>query len=82
MSATETPKRVSRRAFLGAAAGSAAWLAAGGLGGLLTGDALAARPTVGTRNPLYKPPTVSPTGLQLMAAPSTVSWSIFSWNRK
>ena len=81
MSATETPKRVSRRAFLGAAAGSAAWLAAGGLGGLLAGDALAARPTAGTRNPLYKPPTVSPTvsrrvaptGLQLMAAPGTVN---------
>lgn len=72
MSATETPKRVSRRAFLGATAGSAAWLAAGGLGGLLTGDALAAKPTAGTRNPLYKPPTVSPTGLQLTAAPGTV----------
>ena len=73
MSATETPKRVSRRAFLGAAAGSAAWLAAGGLGGLLIGDALAARPTAGTRNPLYKPPTVFPRGLQLIAAPGTVN---------
>lgn len=76
MSATDTPRRVSRRAFLGATAGSAAWLAAGGLGGLLTGNALAAKPTSGTRNPLYKPPTESPTGrtgLQLTAAPGTVN---------
>lgn len=73
MSATEkTRGRVSRRAVLGAAVGSAAWLAAGGLGGLLTKDALGARPTAVTRNPLLIPPTVSPANLQLTAAPGTV----------
>lgn len=72
MSATDTPRRVSRRAFLGATAGSAAWLAAGGLGGLVTGTALAAKPTSGSRNPLYIPPTVAPTNVSLTAAPGTI----------
>jgi blue copper oxidase len=72
MSATDTPRRVSRRAFLGATAGSAAWIATGGLGGLLTGTALAGKPTTATRNPLYIPPTVSPTGLTLTEAPDLV----------
>lgn len=73
MSTTESPRRVSRRAFLGATAGSAAWLAAGGLGGLMTGAVLAAKPTATTRNPLYLPPTVArPTNYLLRAAPGNV----------
>jgi blue copper oxidase len=72
MSATETPRRVSRRAFLGASAGSAAWIATGGLSGLLAGTALAGKPPGGgTRNALYIPPTVTPTNFQLTAAPGT-----------
>jgi blue copper oxidase len=73
MPATITQRRVSRRAFLGATAGSAAWLAAGGIGGLMTGTALAAKPAAGTRNPLYTPPTYAPTSLQLTAAPGVVN---------
>jgi blue copper oxidase len=72
MSATETQRRVTRRAFLGATVGSAAWIAGGGIAGFMTGTALAAKPTSGTRNPLYMPPTVAPTNFQLTAAPGTV----------
>jgi FtsP/CotA-like multicopper oxidase with cupredoxin domain len=72
MPATKTPTGVSRRAFLGATAGSAAWLAAGGLGGLLTGATLAAKPSTGTRHPLYTPPTVTPSNYQLTAAAGSV----------
>lgn len=73
--ADRTPNRLSRRAFLGAGAGSAAWLAAGALGGALTGRALGARPApppTTTRNPLYVPQTVAPANLTLEAAPGTV----------
>jgi FtsP/CotA-like multicopper oxidase with cupredoxin domain len=77
MSTTETLPRVSRRRFLGAAAGSAAWIAAGGLGGLMAGTVLAGKPQGGgTRNPLYLPQTLSPTAqtaFPLNAAPGTVS---------
>jgi FtsP/CotA-like multicopper oxidase with cupredoxin domain len=72
MSRTETPGRVSRRAFLGAAAGSAAWLAAGGLAGFMTGTASAAKPTTTIRNPLYVPPTLAPTAVTLTSAPGSV----------
>jgi FtsP/CotA-like multicopper oxidase with cupredoxin domain len=68
---TNSP-RLSRRAFLGATAGSAAWLAAGGLSGLVAGTALAARTTAATRNPLYLPPTSAPTAFDLAAAPTKV----------
>jgi len=72
MSATESPRRVSRRKFLGAAAGSAAWIATGGLTGLAAGTALAAKPTAGTRNSLYIPPTVTPTNFGLTAKPGSI----------
>lgn len=62
---------VSRRRFLGAGAGSAALLAAGGFGGLVAGSALAAQGPV-TRYPLYVPPTVAPTAFSLRAATGTV----------
>ena len=74
MPTSEPRRRVSRRAFLGATAGSAAWVATGGLGGLMTGSVLAARSTPGTRSPLYVPPIVAPTGFQLTAAPGTVDF--------
>jgi FtsP/CotA-like multicopper oxidase with cupredoxin domain len=67
-----TSSQLSRRAFLGATAGSAAWFAAGGLSGLFTGATMAARAPAPTRNPLYLPPTSSPTAFQLSAAPSRV----------
>lgn len=75
MSDDRTPNGVSRRAFLTAAAGSAAMFAAGSLGGFATARALAAKPVAGTRNPLYVPSTVTPTSataFQLTAAPWTV----------
>lgn len=73
MSATDNANFVSRRAFLGAAAGSAAWVVAGGLGGLMTGTALAGKPIGGrARSVLYVPPTVAPTNFQLSAAPGIV----------
>ena len=72
MSESTSSRGLTRRAFLGATAGSAAWLAAGGLGGLMTGTAFAARPTTPTRNPLYVPPTSAPSAFQLTAAASRV----------
>jgi len=71
MSRSERPGGISRRRFLGATAGTAAWVAAGGLTGL-AGIALAARPIAGTRNPLHLPPTASPSGFQLTAAPGSI----------
>lgn len=71
MDAQHIGRPLSRRAFLGAVGGSAAWVAVGGLGGL-AGAALAARPGGGTRNPLYIPPSVSPAGLGLAATSATV----------
>jgi FtsP/CotA-like multicopper oxidase with cupredoxin domain len=71
MSVTETPRRLSRRAFLGATAGSATWIATGGLGGLAW-TALAGKPGGVTRNPLYLPQVSSPSNFQLAAAPGTV----------
>jgi FtsP/CotA-like multicopper oxidase with cupredoxin domain len=72
MSATDSRVRVSRRAFIGTAAASAAWVAAGGFGGLVAGTALAAKPGVATRRPLFTPPTVTPTAFPLFAAPGTI----------
>jgi blue copper oxidase len=72
MSGSTAPRRVSRRAFLGATAGSAAWFAAGGLGGLFTGTALAAKPSTGTRYPLYLPPTFAPSSFNLRAAATRI----------
>jgi FtsP/CotA-like multicopper oxidase with cupredoxin domain len=71
MSTIERPIRISRRRFLGASAGTAAWVAAGGLTGL-AGIALAARPTAGTRNLLHVPPTATPSSFALTAAPGSV----------
>jgi FtsP/CotA-like multicopper oxidase with cupredoxin domain len=62
---------LSRRAFLGAAAGSAAWVAAGSLG-ILSGPVLGARPSTSSRYRLYVPPTKSPTNFALKAAPGSV----------
>jgi FtsP/CotA-like multicopper oxidase with cupredoxin domain len=69
---TTTPRRLTRRAFLGATAGSAAWVMTGGLG-FMAGTALAAKPSSGgARHPLYVPPTTAPVNnYQLSAAPST-----------
>ncbi len=67
------PKRISRRTFLWGAAASAGAVA---IGGALAGipDAIAGKPGGATaRNPLYIPPTVSPSGYTLTAAPATVS---------
>jgi len=73
MSGTKSPNGVSRRAFLTATAGSAAMFAAGSLGGFATATALAGKPVGGgTRNPLYIPPTTSPTSLTLTEAPGVV----------
>jgi FtsP/CotA-like multicopper oxidase with cupredoxin domain len=71
MSTSGSPGRLSRRRFLGATAGTAAWVAAGGLTGL-AGAALAAKPAVATRNPMFIPPVVRPTGFDLTAAPATI----------
>ena len=71
MSKIEPRVRVSRRRFLGVSAGTAAWVAAGGLTGL-AGIALAGKPSAGTRNALHVPPTASPSSFQLSAAAGTV----------
>src|SRR3990172_8125809 len=68
--------RVSRRDFLkGAAVGTAALASAAALKGSLFSipEAVAARPGPSARNPLYIPPTFSPSGYTLTAAPATVS---------
>src|SRR3990172_1793179 len=68
--------RVSRRDFLkGAAVGTAALASAAALKGSLfsISETEAARPTPSTRNPLYIPPTVSPTGYTLTEAPAMVN---------
>ena len=72
MSAHDQLYRFSRRTFLVGAAGSAALAATGGLGALVSGPVLAARPAPATRNPLYIPPTRQPTNFPLTAAPGTV----------
>ena len=70
MSTQGTRARVTRRVFIGAAAGSAVWLAGEASRG--AGPALAAPPKTVVRNPVYVPPTVTPSALQLRAAPGTV----------
>ena len=68
--------RVSRRDFLkGAAVGTAALASAVALKGPLfsISETEAARPQPSTRNPLYIPPTVSPTGYTLTEAPTMVN---------
>jgi blue copper oxidase len=64
-------RRMSRRAFLGAATGTAGALAAGGLG-VFAATTLAAKPTVGGRNPLYIPPLATPTNFGLTAKAGTI----------
>lgn len=71
MSIAHVPKRISRRAFLQGAAGSAGAIAVGGALFGISG-ALAARPQPATRNPLYIPPMVSPTGYTLTERPAQV----------
>src|SRR3972149_5317194 len=68
--------RISRRDFLkGAAVGTAALASAAALKGSLfsISETEAARPTPSTRNPLYIPPTVSPTLYTLPEAPAMVN---------
>ena len=72
MSTKPEAHRIDRRAFLQLAAASAGAFAVGGSTLLSGSAALAAKPGVVTRNPLYIPPTVSPSGLILTAAPSSV----------
>lgn len=66
---------VTRRTFLKGAAFTAAAAALGGTGsGIFAAQVAAARPpSTPVRNPLYIPPTVSPSGYTLNAAPATVS---------
>jgi FtsP/CotA-like multicopper oxidase with cupredoxin domain len=72
MSRIERLGGLSRRRFLGATAGTAAWVAAGGLTGL-AGAALAAKPGGITRNLLHVPPTATPAGFALTAAPGSIN---------
>ncbi len=71
MSNAQEPKRMSRRAFLQATAGSAGAIA---VGGTLFGisKTFAARPQPSTRNLLHVPPTYSPTGFILTERPAIV----------
>jgi FtsP/CotA-like multicopper oxidase with cupredoxin domain len=73
MSGPKTSWRVSRRAFLTAAAGTTALVATGGVDRLVPPMVLAGKPTVGGRNPLYTPPTVAPSNFTLTEAPGTIS---------
>ncbi len=67
------PKRIGRRAFLLGTAGAAGAIAIGGALASIPG-AIAGKPGgVTARNPLYIPPTVTPSGYTLTAAPATVS---------
>jgi blue copper oxidase len=71
----EPDTRLSRRSLVRAAAVAAGALAAGGIA-VSTGYAARGGGTGGTgtvpRNPLYVPPTVSPSNLGLIASPGTV----------
>jgi FtsP/CotA-like multicopper oxidase with cupredoxin domain len=66
-----TTRRLSRRAFLGAATGTAGALAAGGLG-IFAATSLAAKPTAGIRNPVYIPPLTTPSNFALTAKPGQI----------
>ena len=78
----DSSRLVDRRSFIRKSGGA---VAGGGLLWLVGGrEALAARPGVVTRYPLYVPPVVSPDGLTLLAAPSvedlgggsdTIAWT-------
>jgi len=66
--------RINRRAFMKVAAASAGTLVVGGSTVFPVSQALAGKPgATTTRNPLYVPPTVSPSGLTVREAPATVS---------
>jgi FtsP/CotA-like multicopper oxidase with cupredoxin domain len=66
--------RINRRSFMKVAAASAGTLVVGGSTVFPVSQALAGKPGAPTtRNPLYVPPTVSPSGLTLRGAPATVS---------
>src|SRR5215204_5294605 len=66
--------RINRRSFMKVAAVSAGTLVVGGSTDFPVSQALAGKPgATTTRNPLYVPPTVSPTGLTVREAPATVS---------
>ncbi len=71
MAIAHETKRISRRAFLQGAAGSAGAIAVGGALFGISG-ALAARPGPATRNRLYIPPMVSPTVFTLTERPAQV----------
>ncbi len=73
MALEREPRRITRRVFLGGAAAAAGAVA---VGGALSGipDVIAGRPGgTTTRNPLYIPPSVTPSGYTLTAAPASVS---------
>ena len=73
MSMEHERRRIGRRTFLWGAAASAGAVA---IGGALAGipGAIAGKPGgTATRNPLYIPPTVTPSSYTLTAAPATVS---------
>src|ERR687897_2672587 len=66
--------RFNRRSFMKVAAASAGTLVVGGSTVFPVSQALAGKPgATTTRNPLYVPPTVSPSGLTVREAPATVS---------
>ena len=66
--------RINRRSFMKVAAASAGTLVVGGSTVFPVSQALAGKPgATTTRNPLYVPPTVSPSGLTVREAPATVS---------
>ncbi len=73
MSVLHQPRRISRRAFLWGAAASAGAVAVGGvLAGVPETLFAAGKPQPTTRNALYIPPTVSPSGLTLTERPAIV----------
>ncbi|OGO45672.1 MAG: hypothetical protein A2W34_05250 [Chloroflexi bacterium RBG_16_64_32] len=72
MSIEHEPRRISRRAFLWGTAASAGAIAVGGALSSIPG-VLGAPPRPSARNPLYIPPTVSPSGYGLTALPALVN---------
>jgi FtsP/CotA-like multicopper oxidase with cupredoxin domain len=71
MSTSRSPGRISRRRFLEATAGTAAWVAVGGVAGLAA-TTLAGKPVASKRNPLFVPTTATPENFSLRAAPGQI----------
>ncbi len=72
MSSADKTRRIGRRTFLWGAAGAAGALAVGGALSGISAAVLAGPPRPSARNPLYIPPTVSPSGYTLTALPALV----------